>query len=239
MIEDILFEKLSFPPAASIQMELLPAEHSTLRSSSGRGSVSQAGVLVSHRFSISNQPLKAAEVRELKRIKNSAKKRCVLFRNPFMPSASAAPMANKYGSYSGGALIRPKGAIKWQVVRYFATATQDMLSYHPIAYAENIKLADNTPVTYDFVTKDCSLGREPASREDGTSIVFASFDYWLPCKITQFNVVPYRERRLSLSDDDVEYSASIVLEEDPKVSLPLLYSWPSAEEVGFQTEIQN
>lgn len=236
MIEDLLFEKLEFPAVASLNMTLLPASSSMLRSSSGRGAITQSGVIASHRFSASNQPLKAAEFRAIKDLKSRAKKRCVLFRNPYSPSVTASPTANRFGSLTGGALILPRGAIKWQVVRYFTTTTLDKLSFYPVAYAENIILGDNTPVTYDFVTKDSSLGIEPVSMP-GSTMLFASFDYWLPCKITQLESVGYRERKLSLSDEDVEYSTSITIEEDPTVTRNIFYSWLNAEEVEKTTNV--
>lgn len=231
MIEDLLFSKLEFPASANFSMDLLPASSSDLRSSSGRGGISQKGVMAAHRFSAGNQPLTASQVREIRNLQNEAKKRCILFQNPFSHQAFAQPLANRFGSFTGGALVRPQGAIHWQIVQYFATSALDKIAFRPVVYAENIQLADNTPVTYDFITKESSLTREDVNLNT-TEVAFASFDFWLACKIVQFEALPLRERKLSLNcDNEIEFTASITLEEDPKVSLPVFYSWASAEEI--------
>ena len=231
MIEDVLFEKLEFPASANFSMDLIPASSSSLRSSSGKGVISQSGVLAAHRFSTSNQPLTAAQVKHVRSLQNRAKKRCILFQSPFINKATALPTGNRFGSFTGGALIRPRGAILWQVVQYFSTSSLDKIGFRPVVYAENIKLTNDAPVSYDFITKASSLPVEVAGLGD-TEIEFASFDFWLPCRISQFEAVPLRERKLSLSNSDVEYTASITLEEDPTISLPVLFSWVTAETVG-------
>lgn len=237
MIEDLLFKKLEFPAAADFGMKLLPPESASLRASSGRGLLTQKGTMARHEFSISDQPLTAAEVRHISELYNESKGRCVLFKNPYMHRVELEPTANKFGSFTGGCFIRPQGATFWQPAQYFTNTNLDKVAFRPVVYAENITLETQTitPV-YDFLTKQGNSEFSLEGVNTSASVVeFAAFDYWLAVRITQFERVPLRERRLNTTcdSDSPEYLVSLVLEEDPSVSLPVFFSWASDEQISY------
>ncbi len=232
MIEDILFEKLEFPATSNFNMQLIPPSSSYLRASSGRGALSVGGLLPRHSFSSSDQPLTGTQVRAISELQNRSRGRCVLFQNPFAYTVSDfRPQLNKYGSFNGGCFIRPSGGVRWQPALYYGTSSLDKIALRPVVWAENIITEDDGPITYDFVTKQgTSLPEE--DRTVGTSqIKFATFDYWIAVRIVQFEKTPIRERTLNTTcgSEAPEYKVSINLEEDPTVSLPVFFSWPTSE----------
>jgi hypothetical protein len=232
MINDILFEKFAFDIGESWETKLTPPEAAWLRTSAAKAAMAQGGIQCRHVFSTSNQPLSASEATYLRDLNSRADGRPVLVQNPFSNFAYYPPQVNAYGSMMGGCIIQPRGSVIWQPALYFSTVTLEKLILKPVAYAENILIDGASSINFDFVTKSSSSLSFPQASTGVSEVRLCSFNYWLPMKISQLEISPLKnQRRLNLGSCENDYVATITLEEDIEQTLPVMFSWPSIENV--------
>lgn len=225
MIQDIYFEKFPVDLGAQWQMTLVPPTHAKIKTSEAKVAISLSGLQAVHRFSTSSQPLSASQVSKIREIQREAKNRPFLFKNPFHNSVTYPPTITDFGTMVTGAFVLPAQSIFWQPVIVFASQSLASIALKPVVYVENAFASGSGVVTWDAVTKESNLG--PISAQaSSTTMQFASFDYYIPVRITQFEVDPIKNTRgLNMSCDPTEFTAAITLEEDTRCGLPIIHSW--------------